>query len=240
MAVAGNKTRRPPEADWGPAYSAFLAQAQWHLGEHQRRSTNFVTSAVAILGFDGVVLALLVSSNVLAASSTVILWVARGGAVLVTASALSALGAMWPRSVNSADRRVTGREWRALFDPARTKDHPVKVFAEMLLFEHSAASPEVQEDGDGSAARPGLRARVTSLISQFWAWPIEGDAPLEAASNEATVRGKWFTVAVLALALGVGALCAVVWMSAGVAGSAGGGAAVRGAQATSTAAPSRP
>ena len=186
---AAEPSATAPGGDWVPTWTMFLDQARWALGEQQKRSTGFATHAATILGFDGVMLALLAGSDLLRDGTSLTVWAARSAAVLVSASAVCTLGALWPRPVASKDWQLVVDEWDALHRADLPSTPPHQLFAHLLLVRNPHIAPEEK------SRRGALRG------------PAQ---PLAAAASDADTRGNWVRWSGIALTLGVVALLIVV------------------------------
>jgi hypothetical protein len=189
-------------------WDAFLDQGRWLLGEQQKRTSTFQTNAVALLGFDGVLLALLVGTGVVTVTqaSPTAWWAARVGAAAIAASALCAVAAVVPRSTGTVATSDTLNGWTD-FHVAETHDPAYQAaqhFANMLL-----ASDAVESDATGRLAR--ARAKILRRVRRWTRREEPSTQVLIAARRLATARGRWTTGAAAFLAAGVLALVVVVY-----------------------------
>jgi hypothetical protein len=189
-----------PYAVYVPQWTAFLDQARWLLEQQQRRGTGFQQTAVALIGFDGVLLAVLVSGDALGHVTRyhVAWWATVIGAAFLVLSAVAAVMTILPRATNAVGAGDTFGAWKKLKENG-SWDRANQHFAEMLL----NPSPEPEEP----------KSRWARLARQWCAWlrlPEPPLQPLEAATHLATVRGRWTTGSAWSLVVGLASLAAAL------------------------------
>lgn len=173
--------KAPRESDpHGPhrqTYQDFLGHARWLIEVQERRSAGFQQGALAVLGFDGIILAILVDLQVGTAGALV---VSTGAvvALLVLASATSAVLAFVPRSVAVASTAQLLKEWRGIFtapeDGTEVGVHPAYLAATLL-------SQDIEPPVEGRKRRTSERGGRTKVVLQ----------PLEASAAVAEKRAWW-------------------------------------------------
>lgn len=115
-------------------FESFLDQARWLLEQQQRRSATFQQTAVALLGFDGVLLAVLVSAATLSGRSQqpAARWATVAAAIFIVASSAAGVLAILPRSTSAASASLTVKSWSE-FHANGGYGRDAQHFAEMLL-----------------------------------------------------------------------------------------------------------
>ena len=178
-------------------------QARWLLAQQQRRSESFQQGAVALIGVDGVLLAILVSGDALASTSRygAAWWATAVGAGLFVVSALCGIGAILPRSTSTVPAESTVKAWRTFRDDGGYNRDALS-FADNLL----AAKPKLTKEQRKLTRRGKARARIRTLLHL----PRLGRQPLLAAEQLATVRGLWTLRAGAALIAGLACLVLVL------------------------------
>ena len=179
------------------------------LGQQQERATSFQNVATAILGFDGVLLTILLSADVLGSVERLSLtWYATiAAAGLLAVSATSAVVALLPRSTASTDPNVVLDQWEALHTEG-SWNNANQTFAEMLL----TRSPQYEGNGRLSMRLTNLRRRRRGREPA----PLQ---PVLAATHLATVRGRWASGAGWLMASGLIFLAVALFTTAGSAAS---------------------
>jgi hypothetical protein len=169
---------RSPYEHYVPQWTAFLEQARWHLEQQQRRDASLQQGAIAVIGFDGVLLVILVSGSALTSIDKfgVSWWATVAGVALLVLSSLAGVAAVLPRATYVTGPDDTIKAW-ALHKEEGGWDRVNQHFAEMLLSESS--SPRQQP----------RRGRTTQ--------------PLLAATQLAAARAKWTASAAVCLVLGL-------------------------------------
>ena len=181
-----------PYAPYQPQFRSYLEQARWLLEQQQRRSQSFQQTAVAMIGFDGVLLALLVSSGALRAAHQQVPWGFTVAAALALAlSSLAGVATIVPRYTDAVGAAQTVEAW-ATFKQVGGWDQSTEHFAEMLL----AADPPLE-------GKPGPAERVASWFRALARRPEPPRQPLLAATRLASVRGRWAGWSGALLAAGV-------------------------------------
>lgn len=170
-----------PHAVHLPRFEAFLDQARWLLEQQQRRGEAFQQTAVALVGFDGVLLALLVSGGALTSTTryTAAWWATIDGAGLFVVSAFCGVCAVLPRAISTVPAAGTIKRWQK-FRKKGGFNRDALWFADMLL----SATP-VQ----GTPSSHWSRMRTTVRRALRRSEPTL--QPLEAAERLATTRGLW-------------------------------------------------
>lgn len=203
--IFGKRRRSRPEpvgdpyASHATRYVAFLDQARWLLEQQQQRGAAFQQNAAVLVGFDGVLLALLISGDALGGVDRLsgLWWVGAAGASLVALSALSGLLAIVPWSTYAVVSADTVSAWTKLRTEP-TWDTSTYHFAHMLL----AESPPAR----GTNALPARFAR-------WWRLRLRRPQPttqvLRSAERLATRRGRWTTMSAFLLVAGIVALVLV-------------------------------
>lgn len=162
--------------------------------EQQERGRNFQANAVALLGFDGVVLGILASNNFLLAGSYLTARTVFGVlAVLALAvSAFAAVRVITPRGTGSVVIDDTLDAWQDLHHKEGAKVLAFQHFAHMLL----ARDP----------------APTTSASSEARWWRRRTGQPqvLHQAAELAKFRSRWTTASAVALLSALAALVAVI------------------------------
>lgn len=133
-------SRRAPKSEVdpydlnAPRFAAFLDQARWLLAEQQRRGASFQQAAVALVGFDGVLLALLIGNDTLRDVDRYSLpwWAAILGALFFVGSAIVGLRALRPTPIYSSKVEATVKAWQTFITEGSEKED-VYHFAHMLL-----------------------------------------------------------------------------------------------------------
>jgi hypothetical protein len=182
----------PTVRDYGPTYAAFLDQGRWLLSQQQSRGSSFQGSAVALLGFVGVVLGVLATNQFLAGSR---FWafssiVGRVGVLLLAASAYAAVRVVTPRRTGTIVMDDTLDDWENLFEPSSAGVPPyeaAKQFAHMLLardpqlVDSTASGIDAAQRRSPSARKPKqviLDAAETAEHRSLWttraAWLLLG------------------------------------------------------------------
>lgn len=171
-----------PFAPHAAKHLAYLEQARWLLEQQHRRSATFQQTAVALVGFDGVLLALLLSNDTLSTFVRYDLpwWAGTLSSVLLAASALAAVLALVPAGTHSVSAARTIEGWAEHLAKGGWDDS-TQFFAQMLLIKNPP------EDGaDSRAARFGSWWR-----SRLGKKPLSKQ-PIRSAERLATRRG-WLT-----------------------------------------------
>lgn len=183
-----------------PRFTAFLDQARWLLEQQQRRSTNLQQTAVALIGFDGVLLAVLVSGDSLSTSirHSTSWWTTVIGAGLIVMSSIAGVMAIRPRPIYVAGADLTVDEWAKLHTEA-TWDRATQHFAEMLL----AADPPLTDTS----------TRVAHVVA-WWRTKLRRAPlprqPILAAEHLSNVRARWSSWAGWLLVAGLACLAATL------------------------------
>ncbi|GAB3716540.1 hypothetical protein GCM10028815_34700 [Mariniluteicoccus flavus] len=147
----------------------FIDQARWLIDYHDRRGESLATRAVALLGFSGVMLALILRwelpvgvspsrAVVVALVSTVVLLMGTAGACLRT---------LWPRDLKAPAIRQLRRNWRAWVTSQR-RGSAAKDIAEGFLLAKSldeACALELTLDAANSRAVSFKWAGVLMLLA---------------------------------------------------------------------------
>ena len=191
----------PAPVDYSSAYAAYLDQGRWLLDQQQRRGATFQTAAITLIGFDGVLLALLVGAEVSGGATTpdAASWAARVGAVLIACSALAGLGAILPLPTLTIGAKGTVEAWAA-FLAGGGYNREAQHFAHMLLALDAKEEPRT--------------GRLTAATSRWHERRQRKGPPVQvlyAAQRLATLRGRFVTSAAVLLALGLVALVVVVF-----------------------------
>lgn len=126
-------------------YVAFLDQARWIYEQHQRRNASFQQMAVALLGFDGVLLAVLVSAGTRPPVPT-----AYAAALLVLGATFAVL-VIYPWRTYFIDTEGTIEAWEK-FHSGDLSDE-AQLFAQMLLARQSDLVDEQQPTRRGAKRR---------------------------------------------------------------------------------------
>lgn len=173
---------QPRSADTGEI-DAFISHARWLLEWHNKRNDGFATRSVAILGFTGVILALLprgfdLGSEITANLGIKIALFATSGLLLVTAACC--IGVLAPRRTGATGIEQLRDEWRTYAEGEGT-DRPRQNIAEALLHGTTSVPDSPLNDAEQEASRRGwwfkravlaLLASVvslTALVTQvFW------------------------------------------------------------------------
>lgn len=189
-----------PYAPYEPQFAAYLEQARWHLDQQQRRASSFQQTAVAIIGFDGVLLAVLVSGDALSGvtRNTLTWWLVVAGAAVLVLSSLVGLGAVRPRATNVVGANLTVTAW-ADFNANGGWNNTTQHFAEMLL----AANPPSERE-------PSWQGRIAATVRAKTGRPQPSRQPLLAATHLANARGRWASWSGALLAVGIALLAAAL------------------------------
>ncbi len=179
-----------------PQWTAFLGQARWLLEQQQARGARFQETAVAVVGFDGVLLAVLVSGDALShlPRQGLAWWSAIVGSTLLVLSSLAGVMSIKPRATNAVGASDTLNAWAELKEYG-SWDRANQHFAEMLL-NPSPRNEEPASPRERRAARWRGRLRVPGPPAQ----------PLLAAAHLAGVRGRWAARSAGLLVVGLGCL----------------------------------
>jgi len=176
-------------------FAAFLDQGRWLLREQQERGRSFQANAVALLGFDGVVLGILASGDFLAsADDWSVQTIAGIGAVAMLAvSAFAAVLVITPRGTGAVVIDDTLDAWQDIHAgvEVRANQH----FAHMLLAKDPAP-----------ATPPESR-------TQWWRRRAGRLQVLHQAADLAKVRSRWTRVSAVSLLGAVAALVVVILAS---------------------------
>ncbi len=159
-------------------FGAFLDQGRWLLGEQQRRGASFQANAVALLGFDGIVLGILATGDFLVADD---FWSFRSVAgrlavLLLAVSALCAVRVISPRGAGSVVIDDTLDGWEGVYRAPSAGERPFEAeqqFAHMLLAR------------DPVPATPGPAAR------RWRSRRTDGKQVLHDAARLAEFRSDW-------------------------------------------------
>lgn len=180
-------------------FAAFLEQAKWLLDQQQARGAAFQQNAAVLVGFDGVLLALLISGDALGnvESLSGMWWVGVVGASMVASSAVAGLLAIVPWSTYAVVSADTVKAW-AKVQVEPSWDNSRYHFAHMLL----AAAPPAR----GTATWP---ARFAHWWRERLGWKQPPTQALQSAERLATRRGRWTTVSAFLLVGGIVALVLV-------------------------------
>ena len=184
-----------------PQWSAYLDQARWLLEQQQRRGAGFQQTAVALIGFDGVLLAVLVSGDALGTVSRydAAWWATIIGAASLVVSAAAGVMTILPRQTNAVGAKDTLKGWAKLKKKGAW-DRANQHFAEMLL------NPAPKRDAPKSRwARWARRWRTRLRLAEP---PTQ---PLKAATHLATIRGRWTTASAWFLVLGLACLAVALF-----------------------------
>lgn len=193
-----------PYQFYQPHYQAFLDQGRWLLEQQQRRSDVFQQGAIALVGFDGILIAILASGDALGSTTrySAAWWAVIAGAGLFLVSALCGVVALIPRQTNTVPAASTVRAWRE-FRREGGFDRDALRFADMLL----ASKPKA------AASRPTWGLRLRARARKLLALPKPKRQPLRAAEQLASVRGTWTLRAGVLLIAGLFALLVVLIVS---------------------------
>jgi hypothetical protein len=179
----GQRGGGDPYAPHATAHRAFLDQARWHQDQQRQRTASFQTNAAALLGFNGVLLGLLVTGGMLGNSAvfSIAWWAGLAAVVAFTVSAGISISALVPAGTAVVGAGATIQQWGDHLAQGGYDDSTYQ-FAHMLLgTNHTAA-------GDRKLRRPATTQ------------------PLRAAEESASKRGRRVLSAGLALLVGVIAL----------------------------------
>lgn len=197
-----------PMAPHAAKHLAFLEQARWLLEQQQRRAATFQQTSVALVGFDGVLLALLLSNDTLGTfvRYSAAWWAGTIAALLFALSALIGVLVLVPFGMYSVPADTTISHWaKQLVTP--DWDRSTQHFAHMLLVE---APPERGADSRPARFRRWWRARL-----HMKPLPMQ---PLRSAERLATRRGRLTTTSAFTLLGGIIALVVVLVTSPVTAG----------------------
>ncbi|MCG2797816.1 MAG: hypothetical protein L6367_04660 [Cellulomonas sp.] len=184
-------------------HAAFLAQARWLLEQQHRRAATFQQTAVALVGFDGVLLALLISDGTIGASMrwSMSWWFGLVAAVMFAVSSIFGVLAIVPFNNYS----VTSRQTREAWDKYLTEggwDTSTYHFTHMLL------APNPPEQGhDRLPARFGRAWRA--LLGR----KNPPTQPIVSSERLATRRGKLTAWSAWSILIGIFALAALLLTS---------------------------
>lgn len=213
-AVRFGRRSRPKEPAVSPAdpyaphaarHAAFLEQARWLLGEQHRRSATFQQTAVALAGFDGVLLALLVNADTLGALTrfSTSWWAGMVAAFGFAVSAVFAVLALIPYSAYTVAAQDTLEAWaKHLITP--DWDNSRYHFAHMLLAHDRAIHADA------------------GRFRQYWRERLKLDPvtqPLKSAERMASRRARLAAASAATLLAGVLALVVVLFTSPITAGA---------------------
>lgn len=147
----------------------FLVHARWLSDYHRSRSRDVQTRAIALLGFTGVLTALL--PNVVAAlydlpgdPSSVSRAALCSTAALLLTTAVCALQALRVRKGPSTSIEDVRQEWRKALDAGLEYD-PVTSFTEWLLHGNDSRDSPVEADSKEANQRAGWLAAAASLLT---------------------------------------------------------------------------
>lgn len=179
-----------PYAPHVPVWIAFMDQARWLLDQQQRRDSAFQRTVAALIGFDGLLLAVLVSGDALANFDRLSTgwWAMLAGTACLVVSSFAAVQVLLPRATNSVGAEQTIDAWEEYHSTGedsgiekedsrgREKQH----FAAMLL-SRTPSQEEPSDRRERAAERWRARLRRPELPTQ----------PLLAAEALATLRAHW-------------------------------------------------
>ena len=151
----------PPPDQAGPdayrhRFEAFLDQARWVYEQHQRRNASTQQMAIALLGFDGVLLAVLVSAGTELPRTTVC------AAVLLVLSAAFAVWVILPGRTFFIDTEQTIEAWEKLHSGVPIDE--AQLFAQMLLARQSDLVDEQQPTRRGAKRRYERSAKDRQIL----------------------------------------------------------------------------
>lgn len=166
----GKTSRYPGSQD--PDIIAFVEQARWLVDYHGRRSDSFSTRAVALLGFGGVMLALVVRTSLPAGIKAdtavkVAIPVTLGFLVL---GACCSLFALWPRKLSAPGVKQLRDNWSSWVNSER-RDHATFDIAETFLGAKDLTKPGVldsnynEPNGRAMWFRAAAVCMVLSVVS---------------------------------------------------------------------------
>lgn len=188
----------PALASHEPVWAAFLDQGRWLLDQQQGRGASFQVTAATLLGFDGVVLSILASSDFLATDGA---WsfravVGKLGVLALALSAFAAVKVIAPRSTGAVTLDDTLDEWKKYHDDENADVRPVQLFANMLLSRDAIPDP---------ATPPRRWCRQSQTAKQV----------LHDAAHLADYRSKWAKWSAWSLMGAVLMLVLAVWATPG-------------------------
>lgn len=184
-------------------YRVFLEQSRWLFEEQHKRSVGFQQNAVALLGFDGVMLAFMASADFTDPGDDAVAQVAAVsgivGVVLVAVSALIAVAAVVPRTVHGMTIEDVTAVWAEVHDPGKDNYDATQHFAHMLLNQNPTPV------GPTSRFRQA-RAEVAADLRRWSGRSPRSAQTLLAARELADARGRLVAWSGALLGLGILAL----------------------------------
>lgn len=190
-----------PHARYVGAYGDLLEHARWLIEAQERRGAGFQQTAVAVLGFDGVILAILIGLTVPETATGAQVAATVVAALAVIGSAVLAVLALVPRSVSVASTDQLIDQWRSIFDP-QAPERPSQGSLRAYLVATILSQDLEPGTSEGAATK-------TSAIS-----PEEKSGaprqPLDAATRVADKRAGHLKWSAWSLLLGLAAIV-VAW-----------------------------
>ena len=180
-----------PHGPFQDSYASFLEHARWVVEVQERRGAGFQQTAVAVLGFDGVILTILISLRP-SWDSLASNLVTGFAALFVVVSGIFAVLALVPRGVVVADTEQLLDQWAAIFEPP--PDAPIHPTATRAALAASLQSRDLE-------VVPAPRSRWSRRWRRPSGRPLQ---PIQAAEDLANTRAAhlkraaWFLVVGLA------------------------------------------
>lgn len=173
-----------PHAAHIDRYQTFIDQGRWLLDQQQKRGAAFQQTATTLVGFDGVLLAVLVAGDPLDGWTrySTPWWAFAVAGVMLVLSAAAGVLALVPRQTPSVDAEDAIKAWARFCEEAGWREEE-QHFAHMIFTTEAVTASGTRGQGTTRswwAARPWRRIPQQALL---------------AAEHLATVRGRWATAA---------------------------------------------
>ena len=190
------ESEEDPHTPFVEAYQDYLEHARWIFEVQERRGVAFQQTALAVLGFDGVILSIVLGLQ--PASRGLVPAVLTGlAALLVVSSSVSAVRALLPRAVSFASTEKLVDQWGEIFEPPTGQPalHPSATRSSLAA---SLLSRDLEVDGAVGGTQRHGRAGKPSEAPDQPLLALEHLVDLRAGHLK---RASWLLVAGLALSV---------------------------------------
>lgn len=203
LASMGRRKERQLQ-EYRAHYAAYLEQGRWLLEEQHKRGVGFQQNAVALLGFDGVMLAFMASADFLGpvdlSGGGVAGAAGMVGVVLVATSAFASVLVLIPRAAGGVSIEDATTHWAELHEKGKSDEYDAtQHFAHALLNSNPLVVPPATR-----FAR--ARSQIAADLRRWSGRPPVSAQVLVAARDLASLRGRMVAWSAFFLAAGVIAL----------------------------------